>query len=171
MFWTKKGEQKEKNTANVRLAKKLMGKESTRKVFGFICNSDIPARLKLLAGKLNVPLYAVVEHALQLASGQIAMITENQDESVILRRHLIENHVEARTIEKISPYDEDMAERLSAERFRRLEIDKAAHQIVMNFVRKGLSPKEIPWLIEYGMRCRLAIAKGMPIPKDLPPDD
>ena len=64
-----------------------------------------------------------------------------------------------------------MAERLNVERLRRLDIEKAVRQIVMNYVRKGVSPKEIPGLIDFGMRCSVAIAKGMPIPKDLPPDD
>ena len=167
----KKNRKKEKNKPNFKLAKKLLGKDSGRRVFGFACSPDIQALLKVLAGQLNIPIYALVEHALQLSAGLIRKMAENAEESVILRRHLIESHIDARTLEKISVYDQDMAARLDEERIRRLDIDRAAHQIVVNFIRAGMTPKEIPWYIDYGMRCRLAVLHGKPIPKDWPQDD
>ena len=170
MFRFKKHKQKKKNTANVRIVKKILGKDTGRRVFGFACSPDIQAQLKLLAGQLQVPIFALVEHALQLSAGLIRKMAENAEESVILRRHLIESHIDARTLEKISVYDQDMAARLDEERIRRFEIDKAVRQIVVNFIRAGLTPNEIPWLIDYGMRCRVAVAQGKPIPKDRPRD-
>jgi hypothetical protein len=170
MFRRSKDKRKDSKTANARLVKKILKKEPGRRVFGFGCSPDIQARLKMLAGQLHVPIYALGEHALQLSAGLIARMAENSEESALLRRHIIEIHVETRTVEKISVYDQDMAQRLDAERIRRLEIDRAAHQIVVKFLRAGLKPEEIPWCIDYGMRCRLAVAQGKPIPKDWPQD-
>jgi hypothetical protein len=119
-----------------------------------------------LAGQLQVPNYALCEHALQLSAGLIAKMTENPEESTLLRKHIVESHVGARTLEKISVYDQDMAERLDEERRRRFEIDKAVHRVVIDFVRRGLKPKEIPSLINYGMKCRMAVTLGKPVPKD-----
>ena len=155
----------------MRLVKKVLGKDSGRRVFGFECSPGIQAQLKILAGQLNIPLYALVEHALQLSAELITKMAENPEESTLLRKHLVEIHVEARTVEKISAYDQDMAERLDVERKRRFEIDRAAHQIVVNFMRRGLAPKDIPWFIDYGLRCKVAVAQGKPIPRDWPQDD
>jgi hypothetical protein len=71
-------------------------------------------------------------------------------------------------LKKISAYDQDMANRMDEERIRRFDIDRATRQIVMNFIRVGLKPNEIPWYIDYGMRCRLAVMHGKPIPKGSP---
>jgi hypothetical protein len=171
MFGNKKADQKNSNKANSRLVKKILNKDHGRRVFGFNCSPGIQAQLKMLAGQLQVPIYALSEHALQLSAGLIAGMADNSDESALLRRHIIETHVEARTLEKISAYDEDMAQRLTAERTQRLEIDRAVYQIVINFTRRGLEPQEIPWLIDYGMRCKLAIMQGRPVPKDWPKED
>lgn len=168
MFKIRKNKKETSNATNTRLVKKILNKDPGRRVFGFPCSPDIPARLKLLASQLNVPNYALCEHAVQLSAGLIAKMAENPEESAILRKHIIEIHVEARTVEKISAYDQDMADRLDAERIRRLEIDKAVYQIVVNFVRRGLKPREIPWMIDYAMRCRVAVAQGKPIPEDWP---
>lgn len=171
MFGFKKHKKEEPTKVNARLVKKILGKDSGRRVFGFICSPSLQAQLKMLAGQLQVPIFALSEHLLQLSAGQIAKMADNPEEWASLRKHIIEIHVEARTIEKISAFDEDMGERLNLERLRGLDFDKSAHQIVMDYMRNGLSPKEIPGLIDYGLRCRIAIAKGMPIPKDLTPDD
>jgi hypothetical protein len=170
MFKKGKDKRNKGNVANARLVKKILQKDPGRRVFGFECSPEIQARIKLLAGQLQVPIYALSEYALELSTELIARTAENSEEGALLRKHIIETHVEARTIEKISAYDEDMANRLDQERIRRLEIDKAARQIVVNFIRAGLKPKDISWCIDYGMRCRVAVAQGKPIPKDLPKD-
>lgn len=170
MFKKKKDKQKASNKANERMVKKILRKDSGRRVFGFPCSPDIPAQLRMLAGELQVPIYALAEHALQLSVGLIAKMKENPEENEQLKRHIIEIHVDARTVEKISAYDQDMADRLNEERLRRFSIDRTVRQIVVNFVRRGLKPEEIPELIDYGMRCRVAIGLGKPIPKDWPED-
>ncbi len=166
MFGLGKKRAQNRDTANARLVKKVMGKDCGRRVFGFACSPDIPAKLKLLASKLNVPLYALAEHMLQLAVGVTTEAVENPKEADLLRSHLTEVHVEARAIEKIDAYDQDMADTLNAERQRRLLVDKVAHQLVIHFIRSGRKPEEFYYLAEYGARCKLAIASGQPVPKD-----
>ena len=171
MFGNKKDKQEERNKANARLVKKIIGKDSGRRTFGFPCSPDIKARFKMLAGQLHVPIYALGEHALQLSAELIAKISEAPKECELLRQHIIDVHVGRRTIEKISRYDEETADLLDEERHRRFQIEKAVRQIVVGFVRSGLKPQEIRWLIDYGMRCRIAVARGRPVPRDLPQED
>ena len=170
MFKKNKNKRKRGGTANKKLVKKILGKDSKRPIFGFPCSPDIRARFKMLAGQVDVPIYGLGEHALQLVAEVITRMAEDSEQIALLRSHIIESHVAARTIEKITAYDQDMAERLHGELIRRFEIDRAAHEIVVKFLRSGLTPKDISWSIDYGMRCRLAIAQGKPIPKDWPQD-
>ncbi len=166
----KKRKPKQQNAPEVRLAKKLLGKKPGRKLWGFPCAPDIPARMKVLANKLNIPLYALAEHALQLSVPLMAKMADNPEQCELLRRHLVEGHVERRTIEKISQVDEDMANILDAELGRRLKMDQAARQIVNNCSRRGIEPHQIMWAIDYGLKCRLAVAQGRPMPQDRPPE-
>jgi hypothetical protein len=166
MLGFNKNRGKKKNTANARLVKKVLGKDSGRRVFGFACSPDIAARLKMLAAKLNVPIFALVEHALQLSAEVIAKAVESPEESTLLRNHLTGVHVEARTIEKISVYDQNMAERLDEERLRRLDIDRTVRQIVVGYIRRGVDPKEISYLLDYGLRCKMAMSRGRQFPPE-----
>jgi hypothetical protein len=104
-----KRKQKEGNAAKVKIASKILRKGSGRRVFGFPCGPDIPARIKILAGQLNIPIYALAEHMLQLSAGLIARLVDSPEEREHLRQHIIENHVEVRVAEKIAEDDEEMA--------------------------------------------------------------
>jgi hypothetical protein len=126
--------------------------------------------MKVLADQLRVPLYALAEHALQLSAPLMAKMADNPEECELLRTHILEYHVERRTIEKISQIDENMADILDVERARRLGEDKVARQIIRNCSRWGIKPHEIMWAIDYGVRCRFAVANGQPIPRDRPPE-
>jgi hypothetical protein len=170
MFGFGKGKKKETNAANLRLAKKIPGKDSGRRVFGFPCSPDVPANLKVLADQLNVPIFALAEHELELANELIAKIAERPEDREELRKHLVESHIDVRAIEKIGPYNREMADQMVQELRRRFEIDRAARQIVVRFIRVGVKPSEIVWAIDYGIRCRIAVAHGGPIPKDFPPE-
>ncbi len=148
-----------------------MGKDTKRRVFGFQCSPQIQSSLKSLSDQIHVPLFALTEHALQLAAMQLEEVNNNPEEREKLRRHITENHVEMNTIEKVARYDADAAEVLKLERIRRFKIDKAVRKIVVNFIGRGIDVKDIPWLIDYGMRCMIAVARGEPIPTDLPPNN
>jgi hypothetical protein len=154
---------------NERLAKRILGKDSGRRVFGFACSPDIHAQMKLLAGELQVPVFALAEHCLQLSVGLVAKAKENPEERELLRKHLVEVHVEARTIEKFNFYDEQLAKDLNEQRLWRFDVESAVRQIVIDFTRKGLKPRDIGWYIDYGYRCFAAVLRGRPVPKDIPP--
>jgi len=153
MFRIGKGKEKEIDTDDEKPARKSRGNDSERKIWGFPCSPDIPARMKMLADQLEVPVYALTEHALQLSAGLIARMAEVPDECKLLRAHLLDEHVGRRTIEKISRYDADMADILDEERRRRFQIEKAVRELVTGFVRAGLKPEEIMWFVNYGIKC------------------
>jgi len=168
MFWKHRDREIEDNDQETNIYSQAKGSE--RKIWGFPCSPDIPARMKMLAGRLQVPLYALAEHAFQLSAGLILKMAEETEEREQLTQHILEYHVGMRTIEKIGRLDEEMANILDKERHHRLQIEASVRQIIVTFIRSGLSPQEIAWLIDYGMRCRIAIARGQPVPKDLPPE-
>jgi hypothetical protein len=143
MFRIGKGKQKGRNTPDEKPARKSRGNDSGRKTWGFPCSPDIKARMKMLADRLHVHLYALTEHAVQLSAGLIARVADAPEECELLRAHILDDHVGRRTIEKLAQYDQDMADVLDDESHRRFQIDKAVRQIVVNFVRAGLTPQEI----------------------------
>jgi hypothetical protein len=49
---------------------------------------------------LQVAIYVLVEYALQLSTGMVTKMTENPEKSALLRKHIIEIHVDARIVEK-----------------------------------------------------------------------
>jgi hypothetical protein len=118
-----------------------------------------------------VPLYALCEHAFQLSAELIAKMAENAEERDQLRQHILENHVGRRTIEKITRLDEDMGDILDKEWRQRFRVEQAVREIVAKFIRSGINLRDILWLIDYGMRCRIAVARGQRVPTDLPPED
>ncbi len=126
MLGFKKRKKQHKNTANAKVVKKLLGKDSGRRVFGFPCNPNIQARVKMLAGQLNIPMFALAEHALQIATELIAGIAEDPEESEPLKEHLIKCHVNARTLEKIGQYDREMADVLKEEYAQRSQSKNSA---------------------------------------------
>jgi hypothetical protein len=110
MFGKNKGKQKDSDAKNEKLVKRILGKDSSRPVFGFPCSRDISDRIRMLAGQLHVDIYALGQHALQLSAEVIGRIVEDPEGSELLRKHITEIHVDARTIEKIDAYDRDMCE-------------------------------------------------------------
>jgi hypothetical protein len=164
VFSKKKAQEKEKR-ANEKLARKLLGKDTGRKVFGFKCSPDIQTSLKLLADKINVQLFALAEHALELGTMQIKATMDDPEELELLHRHLADTHVELRTIEKVARYDEETAEDMKIARIRRFEEDRVVRQLVADFVRKGMAPKYIAGYLIFGYLCFVAYINGEPMPK------
>jgi hypothetical protein len=156
---------REPEAAQEKLVKKMLKKNTGRKVFGFPCSPDIPASLKLLADKINIQLFALAEHALELGTMQIKATMDDPEELELLRRHLAETHVELRTIEKVARYDEETAEDMKITRIRRFEEERAVRQIVINFARRGMNPKYIAGYLSYGYLCFVAYFNGQPMPK------
>ena len=167
MFGRKKERQKEKRE-NERMVRKVLGKDSGRRVFGFQCLPNLQATIKSLADQIHVPLFALIEHAIELGEIQIVDAMKDPEECELLRRHLVDFHIAPRTSEKIARYDEEVANDLRMERIRRFGIEKATRQLVMKFVSWGHKPEELEQLILLGNRCRWGITQGWPVPPDIP---
>jgi len=168
MFSKKKSREKEKRD-NEKLVRRVLGKDSKRQIFGFLCSPTIHTTLKSLSDQIHSPLFALAEHALQLGAIQLEEINNDPEEREELRRHLTEVHVEMRTIEKVARYDAEAADVLKMERIRRFSIDKATRQLVVKYMRLGLKPEELEEMILFGHHCRLAIAQGWPRPPEISP--
>jgi len=163
-FGRNKKEETKAKKEKEQLLRKVMGKNSGRRVFGFKCNPSLPADLKLLSDKMNIPVFALAEHALELGLMDIKAATGDPEEYKELCQHIKEVHVAERTIEKIARYDEDVAADLRADMLYRFKIDKAVRQIVVGFVNRGMDPKYIPWYLDYGYRCSMAAMRNRPRP-------
>jgi hypothetical protein len=160
-----KRKQKETNAGKVRLGRKILGKDSGRRIFGFACSPKIQAQLKMLADKYQVPLFALVEHGLQISSELFSRVADEPEEYELLRRHIIDDHVGKRTIEKVSHYDEETGDLLYKEKSGAFQIEKVVHQIVRDFVKRGMPLSAIAWYLDYGYRCFIAVMSGLPVPK------
>ncbi len=155
--------------ANEKLIRKVLQKDTGRRVFGFQCSPGIPSSLKLLADQLHVPLFSLAEHALQLGAIQIPKANKNPEEREELRKHLTDVHVGMRTIEKISRYDEEASEILSAERERRNAIDIVARRIAVKYLSYGRKAELVEELIDFGALCMIAVEAGWPAPPNVAP--
>jgi hypothetical protein len=160
----RKNDQDKVKRANEKMVRKVLGKNSGRRVFGFQCSPGIQTTMKKQADQLHVPLFALSEHCLQLGALQIQAAMNNPEELELLRRHLTEDHVEMRTIEKIARYDQEASETLSTERIRRFAIDNAYRKLVVKFGSRGVTPERVEELIMIGSRCISAIDAGWPCP-------
>jgi hypothetical protein len=151
--------------AREKIAKRILGKDSGRRVFGFACDPDIHTQIKILAGELQVPMFALSEHLLQLSIGMISKAQENPEEREELRSHLVKIHVDKRTVEKFNWYDEELAKALNEKRLIQFEIARTVRQIVVDFARKGMNTRFMPWYLDYGYACYAASVNGRPLPK------
>lgn len=123
--------------------------------------------MKSLTEEINVDLFALTEHAIDLGEMQIEDAIKDPEERELLRRHLVDHHIGPRTSEKIAVYDEHAANALTMERIRRLNIDKAVRQLVVKYLSRGRKLDELEELIIFGARCRWAIRQGWPMPPDI----
>ena len=142
-----------------------------RKTYGFRCDPGLQAFMKALADELDVPLFALSEHALELGSMQIEAAKADPAEREEMCLHLAEAHVLERTLEKISRYDLQASDDLARERIRRSRIDRAARALVVKFIGRGYRPEDLEGLIILGARCRAAMANGWRSPPAASPRD
>lgn len=144
--------------------KKLLGTETGRRVFGYQIQPIFHIKMKLLADKLHVPLFALVEHIFEISAIVIEDIFTDSEESNSLQEHIEDIHVKQRTIEKIHKFDEEMATSLAQEIQKQSIEDKVLRTIIKDYIRNGIRARQIPGFIRFGMMCRIAISRGWPDP-------
>lgn len=164
----KKDEEKSTRKITKIVKEVLAGKESGRKVFGFLCSPAIPASIKMQADQLHVPMFALAEHALQLGAQQIQAAVMNPDERELLYAHLTEVHVGMRTIEKVDKYDREQGDVLMDARNRRFAVEKATRQLVLELMASGLRPEDLIGYVKLGMQAQIAANNGRPLPPEMP---
>ena len=68
-------------------------KRRVRKVFGFLCDPELALGVKLLAHQLEVPIYPLAEHLLQLGAGEVIREIEQPERKRKLQDHLLNGHL------------------------------------------------------------------------------
>jgi len=64
-----------------------------RKVFGFLCDPNLAFGVRFIAADLEVPIYTVAEHLLQLGVAQMYPALEDEEHKKELQEHLINEHL------------------------------------------------------------------------------
>jgi hypothetical protein len=159
MPWEKKPQQEDSDKKKEKLLRKALGKDTGRKVFGFQCSPKIWASMKELATKLNVPMFALLEHALQLGAIEITEAIVNPEEREILRTHIVDVHAGQRLVEKVANYDKEAAEWLDRQRQRQFETENVLRKLLRRY-GGHVALRELDGLIEDGMRYRINLAKN-----------
>jgi hypothetical protein len=136
MFWKKK-QLSENDYEGVENKRKKPG----RKIFGFQCSPDIHVSAKALAKQLNVELYVVGEHAMQLGLIEIAASMKDPEEREILLKHLHEEHTIKRLVESISAHDAEAADYIRAGQARRHHMEQAIRDLVELWCGYRLDPR------------------------------
>jgi hypothetical protein len=162
----KREQEAREQKAKLKIVREITGKSTGRKTLGFKCLPEVRKDLNRLSNNLNIPIFALGEHALELGMWQIERACKEPEEREELRSHLTERHVQERTVEKLDRYDKDASEMLGREMDRRFQLDLAAHRIVMKFSR-WFKPRELEELIDVGYRAKVAMANGWPAPPNL----
>ena len=127
-------------------------KNDARKVFGFPCSPVIAGRIRMLADRFNVPIFAIAEHALEIACELLDLMLKDPQQSALLRRHVLEGHSAVRTIEKMDAYDQNMADIMQTEWQRRYRIETVAIRLVAKYLGRGVKPEDVEFYIEYGIK-------------------
>ena len=75
-----------------RLEKKF-AKKIARKQLNFACDERIILGLKMMASSLEVPIYPIAEHLLQLGAAEVLISMKDEALRERLCRHLVEDHL------------------------------------------------------------------------------
>ncbi|MDP2916928.1 MAG: hypothetical protein Q8O16_03230 [Dehalococcoidia bacterium] len=66
---------------------------ATRIQFNFMCTRELAQRVKTLANLLEVPIYPLLEHTLELGLMELGVALDDQTSKEHLLRHLVQNHL------------------------------------------------------------------------------
>ena len=72
---------------------KHYGKEIGRKQLNFYCDWKIIAFLRAMAQQLEIPVYVLTEHCLELALAEVSELTKDEALKDWLSRHLVREHL------------------------------------------------------------------------------
>jgi hypothetical protein len=95
-----------------KLEKRFKKDKIGRKQMNFTCDADLIARLKLLAKCLDIPLYPLAEHVMELGMSEVAVITQDRALTEVLQRHLLEEHLLVEQLNPVERHVPDKARRI-----------------------------------------------------------
>ncbi len=81
-----------------RLAKRFT-RDISRRQLNIATDRAIVAIIRLMAHKLEIPLYVLCEHTLQLGLSEIAILTKDESQKERLCRHLVKDHLLVSSLE------------------------------------------------------------------------
>ena len=76
-----------------RKLEKRFGQDISRKQLNFACDERLILLLKILAKELEVPIYTLAEHLLQLGGSEVAILMEDEELRNQLCHHLAKHHL------------------------------------------------------------------------------
>jgi hypothetical protein len=92
-----------------KLRSRFVRKEIARRQFNIICDERLIQALKLSARELEVPVYVITEHAIQLGLHEIHLEEHEPAYKENLRRHLVKHHL---LVDNLDPIDERLGNRV-----------------------------------------------------------
>ena len=113
----------------------------SRKVFGFLCSPELINLIKDLAALLQIPIYCVTEHCLQIGAisiGAACRHTETEDE---LKDHLTREHLLKQVLTLNTDYDVGVAQQALKQEMARIRQDKLVRELVSVLQEENLSPR------------------------------
>ena len=72
---------------------KKYAKVIKRRQLNFTCDEDIIIGIRILAAALEVPLYVIAEHSLQVGAYQVLRAAKNPEKRHKLEEHLVKSHL------------------------------------------------------------------------------
>ena len=105
-------------------------KRRIRKVFGFSCDPKLAVGVRMIAADLEVPIYVVAEHLLQLGAAQIYPDLEDEEAKRQLQEHLVSHHLLRLALGEEDEYDAAAVAKIQEERRQREAKVEAALELI-----------------------------------------
>lgn len=92
-----------------KLRSRFVRRKVTRKQFNIICDERLIQALKFSAKYLEVPVYVITEHAIQLGLHEIHLEKHEPAYKETLKHHLVRHHL---LVDNLDPIDERLGNRV-----------------------------------------------------------
>jgi len=135
-------------------------------VFGFRCSPRIHMAAKMLAKELNVDLYVVAEHAIQLGLMDITTAAKDPGELEMLRVHLNKEHVIEHLVESVSAYDAKAAEYIRNGQSLLHQKEQVVRDLVELCIGYKLDPRWLREIVLHALKRRAAFMHSRAAQKD-----
>lgn len=128
-------------------------RKAHRKVFGFLCDKDLSERVRRLSALLEVPIYCLVEHLLQLGLAHVGLqMSEGQENMEQVKKemqdHLVDHHLLVRRL-GTERYEKEIVREHAEMTAEQKEMVKATLDLVFKLGgEKGVSYRIVIGILE-----------------------